>query len=126
MAYLHISANFPEVAPPSQSSPLRFGVQELFSMPPSWGVLRAGGGTLLWLSLKQVGISLQVSRFHLHDSGTLSCLALWEDCGGQPSARRDLSGTTFGGCVGGSFHRVFIRASDMQLALMKSAPLFGV
>ena len=29
---------------------------------------------------------------------------MWEDCGGQPSARRDLSGTTFGGCVGGSFH----------------------
>lgn len=42
-------------------------MQELFSMPPGWGVLRAGGGTLLWLSLKQ-------------------------DCGGQPSARRDLSG----------------------------------
>lgn len=42
-------------------------MQELFSMPPGWGVLRAGGSTLLWLSLKQ-------------------------ECGGQPSARRDLSG----------------------------------
>jgi hypothetical protein len=45
---------------------------------------------------------------------------MWEDCGGQPSARRDLSGTTFGGCVGGSFH-AFVWLVGTEVARVERA-----